>query len=50
MDMYKTIKQDIKITRDHVQIKTILPQNILRILYDSLILPHLQYCVLSWGC
>ena len=26
-----------------------LPQNILRILYNSLILPHLQYCVLSWG-
>ena len=26
-----------------------LPQNILRILYNSLILSHLQYCALSWG-
>ena len=49
MDMYKNIKQDIKITRDYVQTKTILPQNILKILYNSLILPHLQYCILSWG-
>ena len=45
----KNIKQDIKITRDYVQTKIILPQNILRILYNSLILPHLQYCILSWG-
>ena len=39
----KNIKQDIKITRDYVQIK-----NTLRIFYNSLILPHLQHCVLSW--
>ena len=31
------------------KIKRFLPQNILRILYNSLILPHLQYCILSWG-
>ena len=31
------------------KLKQFLPQNILRILYNSLILPHLQYCVLSWG-
>ena len=31
------------------QLKRFLPQNILRILYNSLILPHLQYCILSWG-
>ena len=36
-------------TRDYVQIKTILPSKILSILYNSLILPYLQYCVLSWG-
>ena len=45
----KNIKQDIKITRDYVQIKTFLPQQVLRILYNSLILPHLQYCILAWG-
>ena len=49
MDMYKNIEQYIKITRDYVQIKTIFPKNILRILYNSLILPHLRYCELSWG-
>ena len=26
-----------------------LPQQVLRILYSSLILPHLQYCILLWG-
>ena len=30
-------------------LKRFLPQNILKILYNSLILPHLQYCILSWG-
>ena len=45
MGMYKNIEQDIKITRDYMQI----PQNILKILCNSLILPHLQYCILSWG-
>ena len=30
-------------------LKPFLPQHILRILYNSLILPHLQYYVLSWG-
>ena len=48
MDMYKNTQHNIKITRDYVQIKTILPQNMLRILYNSLVLPHLQYCELSW--
>ena len=46
----KNIKQDIKITHDYVQIKTFfLPQQVLGILYNSLILPHLQCCILSWG-
>ena len=49
MNMYKNIKQYIKITLDYVQIKTLLPQRVLRILYNSLILPHLRYCILSWG-
>ena len=31
------------------KLKRFLPQNILKILYNSLILPHLQYCILSWG-
>ena len=31
------------------KLKQFLPQNILRFLYKSLILPHLQYCVLSRG-
>ena len=31
------------------KLKRFLPQNILRILYNSLIQPHLQYAVLSWG-
>ena len=43
MGMYKNIKQDVKITRDYVQIKTIFTPNILRILYNSIILSHLQY-------
>ena len=31
------------------KLKWFLPQNILKILYNSLILPHLQYCILSWS-
>ena len=31
------------------KLKRFLPQNILKILYNSLILSHLQYCILSWG-
>ena len=31
------------------KLKRFLPQNILKILYNSLILPHLHYCILSWG-
>ena len=31
------------------RLKNFLPTEILRILYNSLILPHLQYSVLSWG-
>ena len=31
------------------KLKRFLPQNILKILYNSLILPHLQYCILSWS-
>ena len=31
------------------KLKRFLPQQVLRILYDSLILPHLQYCILTWG-
>ena len=31
------------------RLKNFLPTDILRILYNSLLLPHLQYSVLSWG-
>ena len=31
------------------RLKSFLPTDIRRILYNSLILPHLQYSVLSWG-
>ena len=31
------------------KLKRFLPQQVLRILYNSLILPHLQYCILTWG-
>ena len=31
------------------RLKRYLPQNILRILYNSLILPHIQYSILVWG-
>ena len=31
------------------KLKRFLPKNILKILYNSLILPHLQYCILSLG-
>ena len=31
------------------KLKRFLPQQVLRILFNSLILPHLQYCLLSWG-
>ena len=30
-------------------LKNILPRNILLTLYNSMILPHLQYSILSWG-
>ena len=31
------------------RLKRFLPRNILRLLYNSLILPHLQYCIMIWG-
>ena len=31
------------------RLKTFLPLHVLRILYNSLILPHLQYGILTWG-
>ena len=31
------------------RLKNFLPTHILRILYNSLILPHLQYSILAWG-
>ena len=29
--------------------QNILPKNILLSLYNTLILPHINYCILSWG-
>ena len=31
------------------KLKRVLPQSILKLLYNSLILPHLQYSILCWG-
>ena len=31
------------------RLKNFLPTHILRLLYNSLILPHLQYSILAWG-
>lgn len=31
------------------KLKTIFPKNILLSLYNTLILPHINYCLLSWG-
>ena len=31
------------------RLRNYLPSNILRIIYNSLILPHLNYCLLIWG-
>ena len=31
------------------RLKRYLPTKILRVLYNSLVLPHLQYAILSWG-
>jgi tetrahydromethanopterin S-methyltransferase subunit G len=31
------------------KLKRFLPMHVLKILYNSLILPHLQYCLLAWG-
>ena len=27
-----------------------MPQHILLLLYNSLVLPHLNYCIILWGC
>ena len=31
------------------KLKFILPQNILSYIYNSLIMPHINYCILLWG-
>ena len=31
------------------KLKQFLPSNVLFIIYNSLILPHLSYCITSWG-
>ena len=31
------------------RLKDICPQNILLTLYNSIIVPHLNYCILTWG-
>ena len=31
------------------KLKLTLPQNILIIIYNSLIIPHINYCILLWG-
>ena len=47
---YKKISNKIARTLGIMcRLKKILPAHILRILYNSLILPHLQYSILAWG-
>ena len=31
------------------KLKNILPFNILKLLYNNLVLPHITYCILTWG-
>ena len=31
------------------KLKRFLPQSILKLVYNSLVLPHLQYAILAWG-
>ena len=31
------------------QLQLVLPKSILLTIYNSLILPHINYCLLSWG-
>ena len=31
------------------RLRTILPSDVLQTLYSSLIMPHFQYCLLTWG-
>ena len=31
------------------RLRTILPSDVLQTLYNSLIMPHFHYCLLTWG-
>ena len=31
------------------RLKSIVPSDVLHTLYNSLIMPHFQYCLLTWG-
>ena len=39
----------IRITGIIKKLQLIFPKNILLSIYNSLILPHINYCILSWG-
>ena len=34
---------------NHISLKTIYPQLVLQTLYNTLILPYINYCILAWG-
>ena len=31
------------------RLRHVFPQNILKLLYNSLVMPHINYCILAWG-
>ena len=45
-EVSKEISRNIGILK---KLKLIVPNNILLTIYNTLILPHINYCLLSWG-
>ena len=50
MHIYKNVPiKYLVLWESWIVLKRYLPTKILRVLYNSLILPHIQYVILSWG-
>ena len=32
------------------RLTNILPSTIMKLIYNSFVLPHLNYCIAAWGC
>ena len=43
------IAKDIEITGLLYKLKSVYPITILKSIYNTLVLPHINYCILSWG-